>query len=148
MVEEKVYSFDHLSSIYILPVLNCYVYADMKRFLQVRVLRSVRFRHGELLPCSVKIIFTFCQSAKAHTLPVTYVPCATKSLSREGFYPAYSCLNTTVCFLIQKHFPEEACTFLDGFYFNAKLTSVALGIWHSLDLYSVKHSTCLLFEHA
>lgn len=39
-------------------------------------------------------------------------------------------------FLIQKHFPEEAYTFLSGFYFNGELTSGTLGIWHSLVLYS------------
>lgn len=70
-------------------------------------------------------------------LPVTHIPRATKSLSRESFHPAYSCLNTTVCFLVQKHFPEEAYTFLASFCSNAKLTSGALGIWHSLVLYSV-----------
>jgi len=35
MVEEKAYDFEHLSSTCILPVLNCCVYTDMKRFLKV-----------------------------------------------------------------------------------------------------------------
>ena len=132
MVEEKVYNFEHLSTIYISPALNYCVYTDMKRFLQVCLSCSIKFLHGALLPCGVKIIFTFCESAKPHMLPVTHIPHGTKSLSRESFCPAYSCLSTTVCFLVEKHFPEEAYTFLAGFCFNAKLTSEALGIWHSL----------------
>lgn len=137
MIEERVYNFEHLSSIYILPVLNYCVYTDVKRLLQVCLSCSIQFRHGGLLPCGVKIIFTFCESAKTHMLPVTHIPRATKSLSRESFHPAYSCLDTTACFLVQKHFDEEAYTFLTGFYFNAKLTSGALGIWHSLVLCSI-----------
>lgn len=70
-------------------------------------------------------------------LLVTCVSRTTRRHPRESFHPAYSCLNTPVCILAQKHFPEEAYTFLTRFCFNADLTSGVLGILHSLDLYSV-----------
>lgn len=45
---------------------------------------------------------------KKRTIPVTHIPHTSKHLCHESFHPAYSCLGTTVCFLVQKHFPKEA----------------------------------------
>lgn len=135
MVEEKLNNFEHLS-LCISPVLNYCVFTDMKRFLQVCLSSSIKFQYGGLL-CDVKIIFTFCRNAKMHMLPVTHIPRTTKSLSLLKAFTLLILASTPLCFLVQKHLPEEAYTFLSSFYFNAKLPSGAVGIWHSLVLYSV-----------
>lgn len=60
-------------------------------------------------------------------------------VSLVGGFALLILASTPMCvffLLIQKHFPEEAYTFLSGLYFNGELTSGTLGIWHSLVLYS------------
>lgn len=93
----------------------------------------IQFQHRGHLPCGVKIVFPFCERAKMHMLPVTHIPHATRSVSCGSFCPTYHCLNTTVClfcwvfFLLQKHFYEEAYTFLSGFF--VLIVSSQVGHW-------------------